>query len=49
MGDYFLNTVIVVGFSLLGTMVLGSMAAYVLARFDFPGQPASSTSCSSAA
>lgn len=37
MSDYFLNTVIVVGFSLLGTMLLGSMAAYVLARFDFPG------------
>ncbi|MEU5296562.1 carbohydrate ABC transporter permease [Streptomyces umbrinus] len=37
MSDYFLNTVLVVGFSLLGTMLLGSMAAYVLARFDFPG------------
>ncbi|MFD3311922.1 carbohydrate ABC transporter permease [Streptomyces sp. NPDC058656] len=37
MSDYFLNTVIVVGFSLLGTMLLGSMAAYVLARFEFPG------------
>ncbi|WP_435864582.1 carbohydrate ABC transporter permease [Streptomyces phaeochromogenes] len=37
MSDYFLNTIIVVGFSLLGTMLLGSMAAYVLARFDFPG------------
>jgi N-acetylglucosamine transport system permease protein len=37
MSDYFLNTVIVVGFSLVGTMLLGSMAAYVLARFDFPG------------
>ncbi|WP_077797947.1 carbohydrate ABC transporter permease [Streptomyces sp. JHA26] len=37
MGDYFLNTVLVVGGSLIGTLVLGSMAAYVLARFDFPG------------
>lgn len=37
MGDYFFNTVLVVGGSLLGTLVLGSMAAYVLARFDFPG------------
>ncbi|MFI6345902.1 carbohydrate ABC transporter permease [Streptomyces sp. NPDC050560] len=36
MSDYFLNTVIVVGFSLVGTLVLGSMAAYVLARFEFP-------------
>jgi N-acetylglucosamine transport system permease protein len=37
MSDYFLNTVIVVGCSLVGTMLLGSMTAYVLARFDFPG------------
>ncbi|WP_329414630.1 carbohydrate ABC transporter permease [Streptomyces sp. NBC_00704] len=37
MGDYFLNTVLVVGGSLIGTLALGSMAAYVLARFDFPG------------
>ncbi|MER7688018.1 carbohydrate ABC transporter permease [Streptomyces sp. NPDC097610] len=37
MSDYFGNTLIVVGFSLLGTLVLGSMAAYVLARFEFPG------------
>ncbi|MGI5194161.1 carbohydrate ABC transporter permease [Streptomyces sp. CA-288835] len=37
MSDYFLNTLIVVGFSLFGTMLLGSMAAYVLARFEFPG------------
>ncbi|WP_431041698.1 carbohydrate ABC transporter permease [Streptomyces sp. P1-3] len=36
-GDYFYNTVIVVGGSVIGTMVLGSMAAYVLARFAFPG------------
>ncbi|MFG3497253.1 carbohydrate ABC transporter permease [Streptomyces sp. NPDC047928] len=37
MGQYFLNTAIVVGGSVVGTMVLGSMAAYVLARFTFPG------------
>ncbi|MDX3380021.1 carbohydrate ABC transporter permease [Streptomyces niveiscabiei] len=37
MSDYFLNTVLVVGGSLVGTLVLGSMAAYVLARFEFPG------------
>lgn len=36
-GDYFINTAIVVGFSTVGTMILGSMAAYVLARFEFPG------------
>ncbi|WP_405793570.1 carbohydrate ABC transporter permease [Streptomyces sp. NBC_01506] len=37
MSDYFFNTLVVVGGSLIGTLVLGSMAAYVLARFDFPG------------
>jgi N-acetylglucosamine transport system permease protein len=37
MSEYFLNTVLVVGCSLAGTLVLGSMVAYVLARFDFPG------------
>ncbi|MGQ4490477.1 carbohydrate ABC transporter permease [Streptomyces sp. 372A] len=37
MGRYFINTAIVVGGSVTGTMVLGSMAAYVLARFQFPG------------
>ncbi|WP_031086328.1 carbohydrate ABC transporter permease [Streptomyces sp. NRRL WC-3549] len=37
MSDYFLNTIMVVGGSLVGTLLLGSMAAYVLARFDFPG------------
>ncbi|MFJ4714018.1 carbohydrate ABC transporter permease [Streptomyces sp. NPDC088785] len=37
MSEYFLNTIIVVGCSLVGTLVLGSMAAYVLARFEFPG------------
>ncbi len=37
MSEYFLNSLIVVAGSLAGTMLLGSMAAYVLARFDFPG------------
>ncbi|WP_371655257.1 MULTISPECIES: carbohydrate ABC transporter permease [unclassified Streptomyces] len=37
MSDYFVNTILVVGGSLIGTLLLGSMAAYVLARFDFPG------------
>ncbi|MCM2425612.1 carbohydrate ABC transporter permease [Streptomyces sp. RKAG337] len=36
-GQYFINSAIVVGFSTVGTMILGSMAAYVLARFEFPG------------
>lgn len=37
MSDYFLNTILVVGGSLIGTLLFGSMAAYVLARFEFPG------------
>lgn len=36
-GQYFLNSVIVVAGSLTLTMVLGSMAAYALARYEFPG------------
>jgi N-acetylglucosamine transport system permease protein len=36
-GRYFLNSVIVVAFSTFGTMLLGSMAAYVLARYKFFG------------
>ncbi|MFJ6151700.1 carbohydrate ABC transporter permease [Micromonospora profundi] len=39
-GRYFLNSVIVVGFSTFGTMLLGSMAAYVLARYKFWGNRA---------
>jgi N-acetylglucosamine transport system permease protein len=39
-GRYFLNSVIVVGFSTFGTMLLGSMAAYVLARYKFFGNRA---------
>ncbi|WP_433893289.1 carbohydrate ABC transporter permease [Streptomyces sp. CA-111067] len=37
MGRYFINTVFVVGCSTVGTMLFGSMAAYVLARFEFFG------------
>jgi N-acetylglucosamine transport system permease protein len=33
----FLDTVIIVGGGVLLTMLLGSMAAYVLARYEFPG------------
>jgi N-acetylglucosamine transport system permease protein len=36
-GRYMLNTIVIVALSTFGTMVLGSMAAYVLARYKFPG------------
>jgi N-acetylglucosamine transport system permease protein len=36
-GDYFLNTIQVMVFSITGTMLLGAMAAYVLARYQFFG------------
>lgn len=36
-GNYFVNTVLVVGSALIIVMILGSMCAYVLARFQFPG------------
>ncbi|GAA1691893.1 carbohydrate ABC transporter permease [Fodinicola feengrottensis] len=36
-GAFFFNSLIVVGGGVIGTMILGSMAAYVLARFDFKG------------
>ena len=36
-GGMFLNTVIVVGVSLVLVMILGAMCAYVLARFSLPG------------
>jgi N-acetylglucosamine transport system permease protein len=36
-GRYFLNSVFVVSLSTAGTMLLGSMAAYVLARYRFFG------------
>jgi N-acetylglucosamine transport system permease protein len=39
-GNYFLNSVIVVGCALVIVMVLGAMCAYVLARFAFPGSRA---------
>ncbi|MGB3375307.1 MAG: carbohydrate ABC transporter permease [Microbacterium sp.] len=36
-GQMFVNTIIVVGVSLVSVMVLGAMCAYVLARFSLPG------------
>ncbi|XAS69652.1 carbohydrate ABC transporter permease [Micrococcaceae bacterium Sec5.7] len=39
-GNYFLNTVMVVGSALVVVMVLGAMCAYVLARFQFRGSRA---------
>ncbi|WP_030779861.1 carbohydrate ABC transporter permease [Streptomyces sp. NRRL S-920] len=36
-GQYTVNSLIILAGSLTGTMLLGSMAAYVLARFAFPG------------
>jgi N-acetylglucosamine transport system permease protein len=36
-GDYFVNTLLVVGSALVIVMLLGAMCAYVLARFRFPG------------
>ncbi|MFI7491503.1 carbohydrate ABC transporter permease [Micromonospora echinaurantiaca] len=39
-GRYFLNSVLVVSLSTAGTMLFGSMAAYVLARYPFPGNRA---------
>ncbi|MCU1560408.1 carbohydrate ABC transporter permease [Mycetocola sp.] len=39
-GNYFLNTVIVVGFALVIVMILGAMCAYVLARYTFFGSRA---------
>ena len=39
-GRYFLNSVIVVACSTFGTMLFGSMAAYVLARYKFWGNRA---------
>ncbi|MCN0178423.1 carbohydrate ABC transporter permease [Salinispora arenicola] len=37
LGGFFLNTVLVLAGSVTLTMLLGSMAAYVLARYEFPG------------
>ncbi len=39
-GNYFVNTVLVVGSALVIVMVLGAMCAYVLARFSFFGSRA---------
>jgi N-acetylglucosamine transport system permease protein len=36
-GEYMLNSIIVVTGGVLLTMLLGSMVAYVLARYEFPG------------
>jgi N-acetylglucosamine transport system permease protein len=36
-GDYFFSTLVVVSGGVFLTMLLGSMAAYVLARYEFPG------------
>lgn len=36
-GSYFFNTLIVMAMSLTGTLLVSAMAAYVIARFDFPG------------
>ncbi|MFY1637880.1 carbohydrate ABC transporter permease [Solwaraspora sp. WMMB335] len=36
-GDFFFNTIVIVGGGVFLTMLLGSMAAYVLARYEFPG------------
>ena len=37
-GRYFLNTIIVLVGSLTGTLIISAMAAYVFARFEFPGR-----------
>ncbi|MGW5672069.1 carbohydrate ABC transporter permease [Micromonospora sp. NPDC003776] len=37
LGAFFLNTVLVMAGSVTLTMLLGSMAAYALARYEFPG------------
>jgi len=36
-GKFFFNTIFVVGSALVLVMLLGAMCAYILARFDFPG------------
>ena len=36
-GTYFFNTIFVMAMSLTGTLLVSAMAAYVIARFDFPG------------
>ncbi|MFF8819119.1 MULTISPECIES: carbohydrate ABC transporter permease [Leucobacter] len=39
-GEFFMNTLVVVGGALALTMLLGAMCAYALARFEFPGRTA---------
>lgn len=39
-GQYMLNSIVVVAFGTFGTMLFGSMAAYVLARYRFRGNQA---------
>ena len=39
-GTYFVNTIIVLAMSLTGTLLISAMAAYVIARFEFPGNRA---------
>lgn len=36
-GRYVLNSLIVITMSLIGTLLVSAMAAYVIARFEFPG------------
>lgn len=38
LGQAFLNTVIIIALSLIGNIVMGTMVAYVLGRFSFPGR-----------
>lgn len=40
LGRYFLNSIIVVGFGVVLTILFSAMAAYVIARFDFFGKRA---------
>lgn len=37
-GTFFLNSVVVAGFTVLGTLVFCSMVGYALAKLDFPGK-----------
>lgn len=39
-GRFFINTLIVLAGSLTGTLLVSAMAAYVLARYEFPGRQA---------
>ncbi|MGH2458842.1 MAG: carbohydrate ABC transporter permease [Chloroflexota bacterium] len=38
LGTFFVNSIVVVVFSLFFTLLLSAMTAYVLARYDFPGR-----------